>query len=77
MSLPPEYTVGVMRADEVSLLDQWAADEGWNPGLHDLALAQRLDPDALIALRQADNLGGAGTIYRHAPSFGFMGLRMG
>jgi hypothetical protein len=74
MQLPREFSVGVMKLDEVSELDEWTSAEGWNPGLHDLALAHRLDPEAFIALRQADALAGAGTIFRHSPGFGFMGL---
>ena len=74
MQLPHGFSAGVMQFDEVRMLDQWTADEGWNPGLHDLALAHSLDAEAFIALRQTNVLAGAGTIFRHAPGFGFMGL---
>ncbi|MBM4228761.1 MAG: GNAT family N-acetyltransferase [Gammaproteobacteria bacterium] len=63
-----------MRVDELATLDAWVLREGWNPGLHDLAIAHSVDPEAFIALREGDALAGAGTIFRHSPEFGFMGL---
>ena len=74
MQLPAGFFAGVMQDSEVHALDQWAADEGWNPGLHDVAAAHALDPEAFIALRQDGVLAGGGTIFRHSTNFGFMGL---
>lgn len=74
MALPPGFTLGPMRADEVPVLEEWAAAEGWNPGLADLAIAHAVDPDAFIALHQGDELAGGGTIFSYAGAFGFMGL---
>lgn len=73
-TLPRGFSLGPMHADELATLDAWVQREGWNPGLHDLAIAHGVDPDAFIALRDEDTLAGAGTIFRHAPGFGFMGL---
>ncbi|MBR9973016.1 GNAT family N-acetyltransferase [Magnetospirillum sulfuroxidans] len=74
MSLPPAFTIAPMRADEVPILEEWAAQEGWNPGLADLAIAHAVDPDAFIALRQGGELVGGGTIFSYSAGFGFMGL---
>ena len=63
-----------MTREEVSVLAGWAADEGWNPGNADIGIAWDIDPDAFIALRRSDELVGGGTIFRHGPRFGFMGL---
>ena len=72
--LPPGFQIGQMRPRDVMVLDSWATTEGWNPGLGDLALAYALDPDAFIALYDGAELVGAGSVFRHNDSTGFMGL---
>ena len=37
-----------MRKDEISLAIDWAAAEGWNPGLDDAACFATVDPDAFL-----------------------------
>lgn len=74
MSLPAAFTIAPMRAAEVPVLEEWAAQEGWNPGLADLAIARSVDPEAFIALRRGDELAGGGTIFSHGGAFGFMGM---
>jgi GNAT superfamily N-acetyltransferase len=74
MTLPPGFQIGQMRPDDVAVLEGWAATEGWNPGLGDLSLAYGIDPDAFIALHEGSELVGAGSIFRHNDSAGFMGL---
>jgi len=73
-ALPPGYTIGAMRADEVPTLTAWAAAEGWNPGDGDVGVAWAFDPDAFIALRRGDELVGGGTVLSYDGAFGFMGL---
>ncbi len=63
-----------MHVDEVSTLWEWARDEGWNPGVHDLSLVWELQPEAFLALRDATGLAGGGTIFSYGTTFGFMGL---
>lgn len=74
MTLPSDFEIGQMRADETEILDQWATAEGWNPGLGDLSFAYGIDPEAFIALRSERRLVGGGSIFRHNASMGFMGL---
>ena len=74
MTLPPGFQIGQMRPEDVAVLEGWATAEGWNPGLGDLSLAYRIDPDAFIALHEGSDLVGAGSIFRHNDSAGFMGL---
>jgi len=74
MQLPAGFSISQMEAHEVAILDGWAADEGWNPGLNDLQLAWELEPECFIALRQDDRLAGGGTIISYGGRFGFMGL---
>ncbi|MGB1026153.1 MAG: GNAT family N-acetyltransferase [Rhodospirillaceae bacterium] len=70
------FAIDAMTRAEAQQLFDWAAAEGWNPGLADLDIAWATDPDAFIALRETatDALAGGGTIFRHGPGYGFMGL---
>lgn len=74
MALPEGYAISVMNEDEVSFLGGWAAEEGWNPGLADLTLARKIDPDAFVALRHGGELAGGGSVFSYDGKFGFMGL---
>ena len=40
-----DFIIRRMNRDEVSLAIEWAADEGWNPGLHDAECFYVADPD--------------------------------
>jgi GNAT superfamily N-acetyltransferase len=63
-----------MTRDEAGLLDTWAAEEGWNPGLSDISTAWAFDPEAFIALRHGDECVGGGAIIAYGRDAGFMGL---
>lgn len=43
-----ELTIRVMRADEVAMAVDWAAQEGWNPGLADAQCFASVDPDGFL-----------------------------
>ena len=72
--LPTGYEIGPMTRSEASILESWAADEGWNPGVNDMDVAWEADPDAFIALRKDGKLAGGGTIIAYKGKAGFMGL---
>lgn len=63
-----------MTRPEVDALVGWAADEGWNPGLHDAELFHAADPEAFIAAELDGELIGGGAITSYGGRFGFMGL---
>jgi GNAT superfamily N-acetyltransferase len=67
-------SIGAMTPEEIGTLAQWAREEGWNPGPHDLSIAARYDPQAFIALRQDGALVGGGSILSWRGAAGFMGL---
>lgn len=71
--LPDGYRFGVMTPHEVRTIAQWAADEQWNPGVHDIDIAHSFDPEAFIALRDGDEMVGGGSILSYG-ACGFMGL---
>jgi hypothetical protein len=74
MTLPPGYQIAQMTRAEAGMLDDWAAQEGWNPGLSDIAVAWAFDPGAFIAIRQDGALAGGGVIIAYGREAGFMGL---
>ncbi|WP_295390555.1 GNAT family N-acetyltransferase [uncultured Thiodictyon sp.] len=63
-----------MTRPEVGELVEWAAREGWNPGLHDAELFWATDPDAFIAAERDGVLIGGGAITSYQGEFGFMGF---
>ncbi|MGB5733652.1 MAG: GNAT family N-acetyltransferase, partial [Thiohalocapsa sp.] len=63
-----------MSRPEVDELVNWAAREGWNPGLHDAELFWATDPDAFVAAEVDQTLIGGGAITSYDGAFGFMGF---
>jgi hypothetical protein len=63
-----------MTRPEVDELVNWAAHEGWNPGVHDAQLFWATDPEAFIAADLGDRLIGGGAITSYDAEFGFMGF---
>ncbi|MEY2687211.1 MAG: hypothetical protein RL375_1409 [Pseudomonadota bacterium] len=73
--LPDGYTLAAMTPAEVAEVDDWAAAEGWNPGLADIGTAWAMDPLGLVALRGADGrMAGSGSIVSYEGRYGFLGL---
>lgn len=63
-----------MRRGELDVLVEWAADEGWNPGLHDAEIFWATDPEGFIAAEVEGELVGGGSVVSYAGKFGFMGF---
>ncbi len=63
-----------MQRNEFDTLVEWAASEGWNPGLVDADIFWETDPDGFIALEQAGELIGGGSIVSYGGRYGFMGF---
>jgi GNAT superfamily N-acetyltransferase len=72
--LPDGYRIGQMTRAEAPVLDGWAAQEGWNPGISDIDVAWDFDPGAFIAIRRNGELAGGGVIIAYGDDAGFMGL---
>ena len=58
-------TLRLMNEEEAARLVGWAADEGWNPGLHDASIFWQTDPEAFIAAEIEGKVIGGGTIVSH------------
>lgn len=59
---------------ELDVLVEWAAGEGWNPGLHDAGIFWQTDPAGFIAAECDGRMIGGGAIVSYGGRFGFMGL---
>lgn len=69
-----ELAIRTMTRQEVDQLVEWAASEGWNPGLQDAELFWANDPEAFVAADLDGELIGGGCITSYDSQFGFMGF---
>lgn len=72
--MAPELVIRQMTRSELDTLVEWAANEGWNPGLNDAPIFWDTDPDGFIAAELGGTLIGGGSIVAYAGRFGFMGF---
>ncbi|RUX34660.1 GNAT family N-acetyltransferase [Mesorhizobium sp. M2A.F.Ca.ET.042.01.1.1] len=67
-------TIRTLTASEVEALVDWAAGEGWNPGIGDAAAFRTADPDGFIgAFVDGEMVAGISAV-AYGPGFGFIGL---
>jgi GNAT superfamily N-acetyltransferase len=59
---------------ELDTLVEWAAAEGWNPGLRDADAFWAADPEAFVGIDLNGELIGGGAIVAYGREAGFMGL---
>ena len=59
---------------EMPLAIDWAAREGWNPGLHDAACFHAADPQGFLVGELAGEPVGCISAVRYGSEFGFIGL---
>ncbi|MDF1825856.1 MAG: GNAT family N-acetyltransferase [Verrucomicrobiales bacterium] len=60
--------------DEFNVAVDWAAAEGWNPGLHDADVFWQTDPDGYLGAEYEGELVATGSIVSYGRAFGFMGF---
>jgi hypothetical protein len=63
-----------MTRSEVDVLVDWAAKEGWNPGLHDADVFWATDPEAFVAADLEGELIGGASTTAYEGQYGFMGF---
>jgi hypothetical protein len=66
--------ISVMTPDDVRLALDWAAAEGWNPGLDDAAAFRAADPEGFLIARVDGEPAAVISVVRYGDSFGFLGL---
>jgi GNAT superfamily N-acetyltransferase len=70
----PELVIREMKRAELDILVEWAANEGWNPGLTDAQIFWDTDPQGFVAAELGGELIGGGSIVSYERRFGFMGF---
>ncbi|NTV98359.1 MAG: GNAT family N-acetyltransferase [Chlorobiaceae bacterium] len=74
MKTERDFTIRTMTRKEVEIAIEWAAKEGWNPGVHDAECFYRADPDGfLVGLLGKDPVAVVSAV-KYGKSFGFIGL---
>ena len=68
------YAIRPMRRDELNTALQWAAREGWNPGLHDVACFHAADPQGFLVGLLKDKPIASISVVRYGDDYGFLGL---
>jgi GNAT superfamily N-acetyltransferase len=69
-----DLSVRTMRADEVSIAIDWAAEEGWNPGLADASCFATVDPEGFL-IGELDGAPAATiSCVNYGASFAFLGF---
>lgn len=69
-----DYTIERMSKEEIQLAIDWAAKEGWNPGLHDAECFYEADPNGFFAGKLNGKIVAIGSAVIYDDSFAFCGL---
>lgn len=68
------YTIRTMTRREVGIAIDWAAAEGWNPGLYDADSFYAADPNGFLVGSIGDEPVATISVVKYGDSFGFLGL---
>lgn len=69
-----DYKIKTMTRQQVDTAVDWAAAEGWNPGVNDAECFFRTDPGGFLVGMLDDELVSAISVVRYGSSFGFLGF---
>jgi hypothetical protein len=69
-----DYRIRPMRRDEVALAVDWAAAEGWNPGLHDAPCFYAADPQGFLLGLLDEEPVATISVVKYGADFGFLGF---
>ncbi len=67
-------TIRPMRPEEMSIAVDWAAAEGWNPGLDDAACFATVDPDGFLIGERNGETAAIISCVNYNPRFAFLGF---
>lgn len=76
MSAEPDYRIRSMNLPELRRIIQWAADEGWNPGIHDAETFHAADPQGFFVGELDGEPICSGSVVLYDDRFAFLGLYM-
>lgn len=68
------YTIRAMTRQEVDIAIDWAAAEGWNPGLYDANCFYVADPNGFLIGLLGDEPIATVSVVKYGDSFGFLGF---
>jgi len=68
------YNIRTMNRKEVNIAIEWAAKEGWNPGIHDADCYYSADPNGFFIGFLGDEPIATISAVKYAESFGFLGF---
>lgn len=68
------YRIGTMSREDLARTLDWAAAEGWNPGLHDAGCFHAADPGGFFMGWRDDRPVAAISAVKYGTGFGFVGL---
>ena len=68
------YTIRVMTRQEVDIVIDWAAAEGWNTGLYDADCFYAADPNGFLIGLLGDKPVATVSVVKYGDSFGFLGF---
>lgn len=69
-----QLTIRVMKRHDLDLAIDWAAAEGWNPGLNDAGCFQAADPAGFLVGCVGDEPVASISVVRYSSAFGFLGF---
>ncbi|WP_163836129.1 GNAT family N-acetyltransferase [Spartinivicinus ruber] len=69
-----KYVIRTMHREEVSIAINWAAEEGWNPGINDAECYYRADPNGFLIGLLDDEPIATISVVKYGESFGFLGF---
>ena len=73
--MPSEnFVIRNMTRAELDVVIGWAADEGWNPGLHDADAYYAADPEGFFIATIDGVLVGSVSAVKYSPEFAFLGF---
>ena len=66
--------ITAIQSDQLHLFSDWAASEGWNPGLNDIALYHAIDPNGFFVSEVEGEPVAILSTVKYSPTFGFLGF---
>ena len=72
--MPNSYRIDALARDEKPLLLDWAAAQGWNPGLHDGPCFHAADPQGFLVGRVDEEPVATISVVKYGAGFGFLGF---